>query len=121
MRLSVLLALLAVAAAPPPPGASSCSGCHGRVVPLPTLAGRDPTVIVAALDEFRTGARKATVMDRIAKGFTHDQSVAIAIGGEPSRPDVTRKKDDRQSRLETPDLPGEFQAAHRGHDDIGQQ
>jgi cytochrome subunit of sulfide dehydrogenase len=30
------------------------------------------------LDAFRTGTRPATVMDRIAKGFTQDESVAIA-------------------------------------------
>jgi cytochrome c553 len=76
MRLRVLLALTAVAAAPPP-GASSCSGCHGTA-PVPVLAGRDQAATVAALDEFRAGTRKATVMDRIAKGFSHDELTAIA-------------------------------------------
>ncbi len=65
-------------AAAPPPGASSCSGCHGGVAPLPALAGRDAGDIVAALDAFRAGTRQATVMDRIAKGFSHDETVAIA-------------------------------------------
>jgi sulfide dehydrogenase cytochrome subunit len=62
----------------PPPGASTCSGCHGTAAPPPVLAGRDPVEIVADLDAFRAGTRPATVMDRIAKGFTHDESVAIA-------------------------------------------
>jgi cytochrome c553 len=30
------------------------------------------------LDAFRAGTKPATVMDRIAKGFTHDETVAIA-------------------------------------------
>jgi cytochrome c553 len=79
MRAGVaVLALLLCAAAPPPPGASSCSGCHGGVAPVPVLAGRNAEEVVAALDAFRTGTKQATVMDRIAKGFSHDDSVAIA-------------------------------------------
>jgi cytochrome c553 len=42
------------------------------------LAGRNAADIVAALDAFRAGDKPATVMDRIAKGFTHDEAVAIA-------------------------------------------
>jgi len=72
-----LVALLGAAAAAPPPGASSCSGCHGGAPPLPVLTGRDAAEIVAALDAFRAGTRPATVMDRIAKGFSHDESVSI--------------------------------------------
>jgi sulfide dehydrogenase cytochrome subunit len=72
------LALIVAAAAPPPPGASSCSGCHGAVAPPPVLSGRKASDIVAALDAFRAGTRPGTVMDRIAKGFTHDETVAIA-------------------------------------------
>jgi cytochrome c553 len=34
--------------------------------------------IVAAVQEFRSGTRPATVMDRIAKGFTDDEIRAIA-------------------------------------------
>jgi cytochrome subunit of sulfide dehydrogenase len=62
----------------PPPGASSCTGCHGGIAPLPVLTGRNAADIVAALDAFRAGTKPATVMDRIAKGFTHDETVAIA-------------------------------------------
>jgi sulfide dehydrogenase cytochrome subunit len=74
---AVSLAVILGAAAPPP-GASSCSGCHGGVAPLPVLAGRDTGEIVGALDSFRSGTKPATVMDRIAKGFSHDETVAIA-------------------------------------------
>ncbi len=74
------VAVLAVmlGAAAPPPGASSCTGCHGGVAPLPVLTGRSASDIVGVLDGFRAGTRPATVMDRIAKGFTRDETVAIA-------------------------------------------
>ncbi len=79
MRVGVVAVLTAtLGAAPPPPGASSCSGCHGGMAPLPVLAGRNAVDIVAALDAFRAGTKPATVMDRIAKGFSHDETVAIA-------------------------------------------
>jgi cytochrome c553 len=80
VRTVVTLAAMlgATAAAPPPPGASGCSGCHGGVAPPPVLTGRSASDIVAAMDAFRAGTRPATVMDRIAKGFSHDESVVIA-------------------------------------------
>ena len=78
MRLRLLVLAVALGAAAPPPGASSCSGCHGGAAAPPPLAGRNASDVVTALDAFRAGTRHATVMDRIAKGFTHDESVAIA-------------------------------------------
>jgi cytochrome subunit of sulfide dehydrogenase len=66
----------------PPPGASSCSGCHPASASVDTpagrLIGRTPADIVAAVQAFRSGHRPATVMDRIAKGFTDDEIKAIA-------------------------------------------
>jgi sulfide dehydrogenase cytochrome subunit len=81
--LAVIVLLSAAAqAAPPPPGAASCSGCHvsgsGVATSVPRLAGRAPGEIVAAMQEFRTGKRPATVMDRIAKGFSDEETGAIA-------------------------------------------
>jgi len=71
-----------VPAAEAPPGAASCSGCHpaGPNVdtPVPRLAGQDPAAIASAMQAFRSGARPATVMDRIAKGFSDDEIKAIA-------------------------------------------
>jgi len=74
-----------------PSGALSCSGCHqppGADGAVPSLAGRPAEEIVAALTQFRRGERTATVMDRIAKGFTDDEIRAIAEwfarGGEQS-------------------------------------
>jgi sulfide dehydrogenase cytochrome subunit len=73
---------IAALAAEMPPGASSCSGCHaaGAAVqtPVPPLAGRPADDTVAAVQAFRAGARPATVMDRIAKGFSDDEIAAIA-------------------------------------------
>jgi cytochrome c553 len=69
-------------AADAPPGAASCSGCHparaGVAGAAPHLNGRDATQIAAAMQEFRAGQRPATVMDRIAKGFSEDEIKAIA-------------------------------------------
>jgi len=76
------IAAAGVAAAQPPAGAAACTGCHpasARVTsPVPRLAGLDRTAIVRAMQEFRAGQRTATVMDRIAKGFTDDEVQAIA-------------------------------------------
>ena len=70
------------AAAEAPPGASSCSGCHAASAkietPIPPIRGRDPTEIVAAMHDFRSGARPSTVMALIAKGFSDNEVQAIA-------------------------------------------
>ncbi len=68
-------------AAPLPPVVAGCCGCHavhGGDRALPLLAGRSASQIVAEMKAFRTGARPATVMGRIAKGFTPDEIAAIA-------------------------------------------
>ena len=71
-----------VVSAEPPAGATACSGCHPsspRVSsPVSRLAGRDRAEIVKAMQDFRSGARAGTVMDRIAKGFTDPEIQAIA-------------------------------------------
>jgi cytochrome c553 len=72
----------AAIAADAPPGALSCSGCHSPhatdTSTPPRLTGRDPAKMVAALQEFRSGQRAATIMDRVVKGFTPDEIQAIA-------------------------------------------
>ncbi|MDP2357233.1 MAG: cytochrome C [Beijerinckiaceae bacterium] len=63
----------------PPPGATACSGCHGGSdSAMPSLQGKSASDIEAAMTAFRTGGREATVMDRIAKGFTKRETNAIA-------------------------------------------
>ena len=66
----------------PPPGASSCSGCHPASAavdtPVKRLVGRKADEIVADVKAFRSGEKAATIMDRIAKGFTDEEIKAIA-------------------------------------------
>jgi cytochrome subunit of sulfide dehydrogenase len=64
-----------------PPGIAACSNCHpksGGDAVLKPLAGRDAADTVAAMVAFRNGTRPATVMGRIAKGFSDDEITAIA-------------------------------------------
>lgn len=78
----ILLTIGVAAAADAPAGASSCSGCHpanaGVQTPVPPLAGRNAGEIVTAMQAFRSGQRSATVMDRIAKGYSEAEVQAIA-------------------------------------------
>ena len=66
-----------------PPGAASCSGCHAvsRNVDtaVPAIVGRRSADLSAAMRDFKSGARPATVMGRIAKGFSDTEIEAIAI------------------------------------------
>ena len=89
MRIIVAAAFLAAStgatlAAPPEPpaGAAACSGCHpasaGIETPIPRLAGRNAAEMVQQMQAFRDGQREATVMGRIAKGFTDPEIQAIA-------------------------------------------
>ena len=90
--LGLLLALPAEAA--PPRGAASCSGCHPRTTtngPVPSLNGQPADQIVAAMAAFRSGERRSAVMARIAKGFTDEETQAIAEyfaagGNAPAQP-----------------------------------
>jgi len=62
-----------------PAGAQSCSGCHGsQDGPVPRLIGRNAAEIVEQMQAFRSGQREATVMDKIAKGFSDAEIQAIA-------------------------------------------
>lgn len=73
-----------------PAGAAACTGCHaasaGVVSPVPRLAGTDAAEIAKAMQAYRAGARPATVMDRIAKGFTDGEIQAIADWYARQRP-----------------------------------
>ncbi len=65
-----------------PPGASSCSGCHalrpGESLAVPPIAGRPAAEITDAMTAFRVGERPATIMTRIARGFSPEETRAIA-------------------------------------------
>jgi cytochrome subunit of sulfide dehydrogenase len=75
-------AVPALAASAPPPGAASCSGCHAAganaASSVSRLNGRDANEIMTSMTGFRDGSLPATVMNRIAKGFSDDELRAIA-------------------------------------------
>jgi sulfide dehydrogenase cytochrome subunit len=78
ISLALLLPATAIAA---PPGASSCAGCHavsGPATILPPINGRKAEDIDAAMAGFRDSTRPATLMGRIARGFTQNETHAIA-------------------------------------------
>ena len=85
---SIVIATLFLAVTPAaaqsvtPTGAAACSGCHPKAgagaTAVAPLAGRPPQEIVEAMQAFRKGERSATVMDRIAKGFSDEETRAIA-------------------------------------------
>ena len=87
LRLAIAVAMAVawyqplLAASDPPPGATSCSGCHSSgatASAIPRLYGRDAGDITTAMAGFREGTLPATVMNRIAKGFSDDELRAIA-------------------------------------------
>ena len=71
-----------LAVSEPPPGAAACSGCHAAGAAAATsvsrLYGRDAGELMTAMSGFRDGSLPATVMTRIAKGFSDDELRAIA-------------------------------------------
>jgi cytochrome subunit of sulfide dehydrogenase len=77
----ILASVGAALSADAPPGAASCSGCHAAnagVTPVPPLNGRPAADIVSQMAAFKSGERKGTIMDRIAKGFSEEETRAIA-------------------------------------------
>jgi len=64
-----------------PPGAAACLGCHTVAAdgsPVPPLGNFTAEQIVTAMQAFRSGTRPATVMNRIARGFSDEEIKAIA-------------------------------------------
>ena len=77
----VLLTMQGIDAAEAPPGASSCTGCHAGatgIAEMHTLAGMPAAAITDKMIAFKSGSTPATIMDRIAKGFTEEEIRAIA-------------------------------------------
>ncbi len=64
-------------AADPPPGAVTCSGCHGEGG-MVAITGRNAEELTATMEAFRSGARPATLMNRLVRGFTPDEVRAIS-------------------------------------------
>jgi cytochrome c553 len=87
MRAIVILlaASLPAAAAPIDAGArlaATCTACHGAAPvqgnALPPLAGQSEEALLASLRAFQAGARPATIMTQLAKGYTDEQLALIA-------------------------------------------
>jgi cytochrome c553 len=84
LRTSLAIGLIVASAAPvraasAPPGAASCSGCHAPTSQaIPNIYGRDADATRSTLLAFRNGSMPATVMTRIAKGFSEDEIGSIA-------------------------------------------
>ena len=80
--LMIVRATPAAAQSAAPAGAAACSGCHPRAAAsapaVQPITGRPAEEIVTAMQAFRKGERSATVMDRIAKGFSDAETRAIA-------------------------------------------
>ena len=60
----------------------SCAGCHGTgghsAGAIPSIYGRSAASIAESLRAFRDGKQPATVMNRIAKGFTDPEIDTVA-------------------------------------------
>ncbi len=61
---------------------NTCFSCHGTdgksAGDMPTIAGKSEDFITRKLKAFKSGELEATVMNRIAKGFTDDEIAALA-------------------------------------------
>ena len=70
------------AAALAPPGVAACSNCHPKAASggdaLRPLMGRAASDIISVMTAFRSGKRPATVMGRIARGFSDGEIADIA-------------------------------------------
>ncbi len=63
--------------------AVACAGCHGTdgdlsKPGLPRLKAEPAERIYNALIEFKTGAKRSTIMGRIAKGYSDTELLAVA-------------------------------------------
>jgi hypothetical protein len=64
--------------------AATCANCHGtqgkslKDTSVPGLAGRPSAYLIEQMQAFKTGAREASIMHQIAKGYTDEQVKQMA-------------------------------------------
>ena len=64
--------------------AATCANCHGtdgRTAPgadMPMLAGMPAAYFTEQINAFRNGARPATIMHQLARGYSDEQIAALA-------------------------------------------
>jgi sulfide dehydrogenase cytochrome subunit len=72
----------APAMAQAPLAAEGCTGCHGPngagAGGVPAIAGRDAAELRALMAAFRANERPATIMGRVARGYTEAEIAAMA-------------------------------------------
>lgn len=62
---------------------NACAGCHGTNggsagLTMPSLASQSKTAIVDAMKKFKSGERPSSIMGRIAKGYSDEETVMMA-------------------------------------------
>jgi sulfide dehydrogenase cytochrome subunit len=85
VAIAAVLALATPAAAQrarTPPIALSCAGCHGAngtgQGSIPAIAGYDRPTFLQTWAAFRANERPATIMNRIARGYTDAEVAQLA-------------------------------------------
>lgn len=62
--------------------AANCANCHGTdgkaASAIPALAGRDRAYLEETMQAFKTGARPATIMHQLAKGYSDEEIAVLA-------------------------------------------
>lgn len=83
LTLAASLVTAPVVLATPPDSmlGNTCAGCHGTkglsLSPMPRIAGFNEKYLVATMKDYQNGERFATIMDRIAKGYTEEELAAL--------------------------------------------
>ena len=63
--------------------ADTCAGCHGvdgvsGGPAIPTIAGKSAEYLNTVMEQYKTGERHATIMNRIAKGYSEAEIALMA-------------------------------------------
>jgi sulfide dehydrogenase cytochrome subunit len=82
MLMPLCAAVTSAAEREPAAMADACASCHGpdgrSEGAIPSLAGMPADAFVAKMEAFRNGESEATIMDRIAPGFSQAETRRLA-------------------------------------------